>query len=1068
TPVELGAPKQRALLAVLLLHANEVVPANRLVDLVWGEDPPRTAPHSVQIYVSELRKAFDGNGEVIVTRRPGYALQIDTEAIDAHRFERLVGEATTAMANGDQASASAAAGAALRLWGGSPLVDFAYDEFAQREIERLTELHHRAVATLCELHVFEGRPLEAVPMLRDAVRDDPLREEPRRILMMALFAGGRQAEALREFRDYRDTLGEETGLDPSPELLRLEEQILLRDPSLAPVVESDVVSWSIERNPYKGLQAFGEADAGDFFGRDELIARLLVASTSPLTAVVGPSGSGKSSAVKAGLIPILREGALRGSHEWTVATLMPGRYPFAEFDAAMDRLSGAGNGRSDPTDDASIAKSMLRALPSESGIMLLVIDQFEELFTLTDETTRRAFLRNLIAAVEEPRQRIRILLTVRADFYDRPLLYPEFAELFTENVVNVIPLTPSGIEAAAVEPAQQVGVVFAPDLLAELVSDMTDQPGALPLFQYTLTELFDERGNSAMTLDGYRRIGGLSGALSRRADAVYSSLDPEEQAVTRDVFLRLVKPTDDRYTRRPVPVLDLEPIGDSVLVSTVLTRFGTERLLTFDRDSQTGAATVEVSHEALLSGWNRLADWLEEARLDLVELDGLMAGAAEWETVGRDPGYLLTGARLTDYEAWQETTALTLPPDAAAYLAESLELRTTEVAAEIERVEREHKATRRARVRLWGMLAAVVALVAVITFVILAAIANRPPLVVFGYQGNIGGWDQQMAAGVERASLDFGIEVDVVTGSDAGAVLAMQEMMEPPRDLALVGWGSLQAGENEQLALDHPDTRFVLLDIRPDQEMIDTHPNTSFSVFADHQGAFLAGVIAALMTETGKVGFIGGVNMPLIWDFEIGFVHGARFVDPDIEILGEYLTTHPDYSGFQSPKLAELSARSMYESGVDVIFPAAGASAVGAIYTANQVTEETGIHRWAIGVDYDVYQDWTSTEPMPGTAELPPFVELIPADLLPHILSSILKRTDVAFYVALEDYANGIFESGRRVFDVSNDGIGYSTTGGYIDHIVDEVDAIKLLVATGKIVVPTSQDIGIPEFALAP
>jgi basic membrane lipoprotein Med (substrate-binding protein (PBP1-ABC) superfamily)/DNA-binding SARP family transcriptional activator len=1048
-PVELGAPKQRAVLAVLLLHANEVVSADRLVDLVWGEDPPRTAAHSVQIYVSELRKAFEGNGEVIATRRPGYVLQTDVESIDARRFECLVGEATSALRDGVQAAASAAAGAAIGLWAGSPLADFVYDEFAQRDIERLTELHHRAVGVLCEVHVSEGRPLEAVPMLRDAVRDDPLREEPRRLLMLALFAGGRQAEALREFRDYRDTLADETGLDPSPDLLRLEEQILLRDPSLSPQIEESASAHTVERNPYKGLRAFGEADATDFFGRDELIERLLVASTSPLTAVVGPSGSGKSSVVRAGLVPILRQGAHSGSHDWTVVTLMPGRYPFAEFDAAIQRVSGSMTEASDPNDDTAIARSILRSLPTESELVLLVVDQFEELFTLTDELIRRAFLRNLVTAVDDPRRRIKVLLTIRADFYDRPLLYPEFAKLFTDNVVNVIPLTPAGIEAAAVGPAQQVGVGFAPDLLAELVSDMTDQPGALPLFQYTLTELFHERDNSTMTLAGYRRIGGLAGALSRRADAVYASLDPAEQEVVRDVLLRLVKPTEDRYMRRPVPVLELESIGDPAVVSTVVTRFGDERLLTFDRDSQTGAATCEVSHEALLSGWDRLATWLEDARFDLMQLDGLTTATAEWEIVGRDSGYLLTGAKLTDYEAWQESASIALPPDAAAYLDASLERRTAEEAGEAARLEDERKTSRRSRVRLWGMLAAIVALVALFTFVILTAASDRPPAVAFGYEGpGQGVWSDLMYDGVQRAAEDFDIEYSVTTGAQSGFGVPISEMLETDPELVLVGWGTVDQDAVQQVALENQDVKFALVDIMPyTEEEVDDRPNTSYSVFAEDEGSFLMGAIAASKTETGKIGFIGGLDAPFIWRFQAGYEAGARSVDPDIEIDSVYLARFPDFSGFGSPTLAELSARPMYESSVDVIFNAAGSSGHGIVGTAHLVTEETGIQRWMIGVDGDQYLNYMQ---MPAD----PVSGMDPADWAEHVLTSMLKRTDTVMYAVLEDYANGIFTPGIRVFNLENNGVAYATSGGYLDDIVPMLEILKRRITAGEIEIP--------------
>ncbi|MEN8113788.1 MAG: BTAD domain-containing putative transcriptional regulator [Actinomycetota bacterium] len=1059
-PIELGAPKQRAVLAVLLLHPNMVVSTDRLIVAVWGEDAPRTAEHSIQIYVSELRKAFDPDGEILVTQRPGYELRVDTESIDARRFERLVKDADAAQDRGDRPAAAALAAEAIGVWRDAPLVDFAYEDFAQREITRLEELRHRAVAILCESHVHGSKPLEAVPMLRDAIAGDPLREESRRLLMLALFAGGRQADALREFRNYRDTLAEETGLEPSPELLRLEEQILLRDPSLASAVEEVELPVPTERNPYKGLRAFDEGDASDFFGRDELIELLLIASATPLTAVVGPSGSGKSSVVRAGLIPSIRSGDIAGSEDWAVATLLPGRYPFAEFDSMMSRITGVGGSESDPADDASITRTVLRSLPSESAAMLLVIDQFEELFTLTDEITRRAFLRNLVTAIEEPRGRIRIVLTVRADFYDRPLLYPEFAKLFTDNVVNVIPLTPAGIEAAAIGPAQRVGVGFAPDLLAQLVSDMTDQPGALPLFQYTLTELFDERDGRSMTLAAYNRIGGLAGALSRRADAVYDSLGSDEQEMTRDVFLRLVKPTEDRYTRRPVAVLELERIGDAAVVSTVLTRFGEERLLTFDRDSMTGAATVEVSHEALLGGWGRLAQWLEDARFDLAELDGLMVGAAEWETVERDPGYLLSGARLTDYEAWAETTTLTLPPIAGAYLAESVAARRQADKAETERVEREERATRRARVRLWGMLAAVVALVSVVTFVVLTAIANRPPAVAYLFSAaGDEGFADDMNNAVDRAEVDFSLEIQRETATGAGIDIKLQEMIDDGATLILNGLASDGIADAGVVAQAHPDVHFVVPDAGRwfPPEFVEEYPNVSFPIFPVNEASFLIGVVAARTTESGVIGFIGGVDFPVIWEFQAGYEAGVEYVEQqtgeDIEVLMEYLTPGWDLGGFSVPSAGMEAAMGMHARGADVIFSAAGFSGYGATLAAVASSSETGIHRWHIGVDVDEYVIFEQVDP--EDLPFPPDVLPFPPDVvLQHILTSMIKTIGVSLYDAIEDYTKGDFVPGVREYGLAEGGVGYTTTGGYIDHLVPELEDLKDRVIAGEIPVP--------------
>ncbi len=273
---ELGPPKQRALLAILLLHAGEIVPIDRLIDLLWGESAPRTAAHSIQIYVSDLRKALEslgGGRQVLATRAPGYQLDTDPETIDARRFERLVEEGTRQLREGDPDGGAEALRTALRLWRGPALSDFAYEEFAQPYIRRFHDLHLDAIEQVAAAELEAGRAAEVVPMLDAAIREDPLRERSRELLMLALYRSGRHAEALRTYQQLRTTLVDELGLDPSPPLQRLQERILLHDPSLLPQPEQPAPEAS-HRNPYKGLRPFSEADAADFFGRDALVERL--------------------------------------------------------------------------------------------------------------------------------------------------------------------------------------------------------------------------------------------------------------------------------------------------------------------------------------------------------------------------------------------------------------------------------------------------------------------------------------------------------------------------------------------------------------------------------------------------------------------------------------------------------------------------------------------------------------------------------------------------------------------------------------------------------------------------
>lgn len=229
-PLPLGAHKQRALLALLLLRRGEVVSADRLIDELWGEQPPRTATKSLQVHVSHLRKAL-GDG-VLETRGRGYVLQVDREQVDVERFERLLEEGREALAVGEARSAAEILRQALALWRGPALADIAYEPFAQTEIARLEELRLAALEERIEADLALGRHAELVPELEALVREHPLRERLRAQLMVALYRSGRQAEALDAYRQARSALIDELGLEPSRELQELERSILTQDPQL--------------------------------------------------------------------------------------------------------------------------------------------------------------------------------------------------------------------------------------------------------------------------------------------------------------------------------------------------------------------------------------------------------------------------------------------------------------------------------------------------------------------------------------------------------------------------------------------------------------------------------------------------------------------------------------------------------------------------------------------------------------------------------------------------------------------------------------------------------------------
>ncbi|HEX6400536.1 MAG TPA: BTAD domain-containing putative transcriptional regulator, partial [Actinomycetota bacterium] len=468
------------------------------------------------------------------------------------------------------------------------------------------------------------------------------------------------------------------------------------------------------RNPYKGLRPFGEADAGDFFGRAELVDRLIARLNEPgpgsrFLSVVGPSGSGKSSVVRAGLVPAIRAGALADGGSVLVSELFPGTHPFDELEVALLRLSARPIPRlRDRLEEGSrgLLEVVGDAFPEESEVVV-VVDQFEEVFTLTrDVREREAFLEALRVASADPASRIRVIVTLRADFFDRPLATPRFGELLGRRTETVTPLTPDELEQAIRGPAERVGVPPEPGLVAEIVADVVHQPGALPLLQYALTELFERREDERLRLEPYVAMGGVAGAVSARADRLYEASGPEGRRAIRQVLLRLVtlgegrQDTRRRVVRSELDVLDIDPEA----VDGVLEAYGRHRLLTFDREPTTREPTVEIAHEALLTSWNRLRNWIDEAREGLrLERQVAQAGA-EWRGAERDRSFLLRGARLDQASTWAESTDLAVGSHEREFLKASVEHRDEERAEEEERRAREDQVERRSRSRLRALV----------------------------------------------------------------------------------------------------------------------------------------------------------------------------------------------------------------------------------------------------------------------------------------------------------------------------------------------------------------------------
>ncbi len=970
TEVRLGAPKLRAVLGVLVANRRSVVSTDQLIDALWGAEVAPNRQNALWVHVSNLRKTLKPEvepaapmPEILKTVAPGYTLNSEAIEVDADVFERLLVEGR-ALVDSDPAAASIVLAEALALWRGPAYADFTYEPWAQADISRLEELRLEAVETRIDADLRRGAARHIIGELEGLVRLHPTRERLAGSLMLALHRAGRAPEALRVYQGLRGRLAEDSGIEPSAVLQRLEHQIVVADPTLddareggdtglsvrgyeirhriaktatgalyqafqpaigrevvikvngaeladdpvfvrdfdrlaqaiarlehphvvplydywrepgaaylvlrqvtghtlAARIESgplpsselarlvdhvgaalaathrsglahgdintdniliddaghayltgfdmatakldgaakldeapggvvavttsthradvaafaDVVAQAatgrsgditdllvgldgrlaellssahdvtdatplaldaaalrssvmevlsgeragpptvVDENPYKGLRSFSTADAPDFFGRERFVERLVarLGRGGPMgrfVAVVGPSGSGKSSVVKAGLIPALRGNAAPGSSDWFAIEMVPGRSPFDQLESALlgvavrppsslfEQMQG----------NRAIQRAVDRVLPSPDSTLVIVVDQFEELFTQTapDEAVR--FLDALVDATTDEHGRIRFVVTLRADFYDRPLRHRGVGELLRNGTELLTPMSPEDVERAISGPAERVGAVCDPALTSELITAVVDRPAALPLLQYTLAELFERRSGNRLEINAYRKMGGVSGALVQRAEAIFQSLHPDEQRAAREVFLRLVTVGDGvGDTRRRVLMSDLLSLGEGRHVARITEQFGRHRLLGFDRDPVSRGATVEIAHEAMITAWERLGGWIEESRLDVHAERRLAEAATEWINHASDPAFLMVGNRLARFDGW-----LTEPP--VGLTAEQRDFLQLSGVAEAERraardAERERSAALRRRSKVLVAMAAIMALV---------------------------------------------------------------------------------------------------------------------------------------------------------------------------------------------------------------------------------------------------------------------------------------------------------------------------------------------------------------------
>lgn len=676
-PVQINSRPAQSLLAYLIINAGRAFRREKLAGLFWPDTSDENARNNLRQALWRVRKSLEAN-----TGEPLFLVDEITVAFNASAEYRLdVIELETAIK--DDISLPRLIDT-VSLYEGELLPGF-YDDWIVLERERLNAVFEARMGMLISRLVEHQNWLEAIEWGERWISLGGAPEPAYRGLMMAHAARGDLSGMATAYRRCEEAMRNDLGLAPSESTRSLFEQLksggkvpvnpMRREKShtASPVIEEAPVPG---KPPYRGLQHYNEADAEYFFGREQLtglIERYLKEGQSFIS-IVGASGSGKSSLARAGLIPALagKPAADNPSFDpniWKVVLINPTAHPLEalatginqnlkadirssdlrnnrqEIHAILQKIIGAGAGQDKP-------KARNRNVPKKEPLSLLIIvDQFEELFTLCmDETERRAFINLLLDFTDpNPGHRIHVVITLRADFYANCGQYPKLRQALTRTQVYMGPMSTEEIRRVIEGPARYGGWTFEPGLVELILRDVSREPGMLPLLSHALLETWHKRKGRTLTLEGYVKSGGVRGAIARTAETVFNiQLSSDQRQIAKNIFLRLSHLGEGTEgTRRRVMQAELVPAArDASAVQAVLNILADARLLTIDEES------VEVAHEALITEWSRLHNWLIEDREGLRLHRHLTEASQAWQELDRDPAELYQGTRLSQALEW--------------------------------------------------------------------------------------------------------------------------------------------------------------------------------------------------------------------------------------------------------------------------------------------------------------------------------------------------------------------------------------------------------------------------------
>ncbi|MDX2090499.1 MAG: protein kinase [Kofleriaceae bacterium] len=532
------------------------------------------------------------------------------------------------------------------------------------EIDHLTDiwacgvLLHRMICGRHPLHPLDGNQLVVTAMLE---------------LPMPSMAEAAPADVPRELIQIVDRC-----LLKQKELRYQSAKELLE--ALAPFMPGRrTTELQIDESPYAGLSSFQENDAGKFFGRNREIAAMVTRIRDrPLMAVVGPSGVGKSSFVRAGLVPALK----RSGENWETLVIRPGRKPIESLAGVISPMVATAANLADEMDEQSKLVERLRKEPGHLGHvlrgrsrrdnrkLLLFIDQFEELFTqVADEEERKAFMASLSACADDATSPLRVVVSVRADFLDRVSEDPQFLAELTQGLFFLGAPSREGLREAITQPAELAGFKYENDTIVEdMLVHLSTTPGALPLLQFAASQLWEARDKARrqLTMSAYNAMGGVTGALASHADRVVQELGSQKHALVRAILLRLVTP---ERTRAIVPLAELRELSREVgEVQRLVDQMVDARLLVVQTLEGGKGSTVEIVHESLVQNWPALRRWLDENQDDAELVDQLRTAARQWHAKGGDVGLLWRGEMADEAKRFKKRFKGTLSDVERAFL----------------------------------------------------------------------------------------------------------------------------------------------------------------------------------------------------------------------------------------------------------------------------------------------------------------------------------------------------------------------------------------------------------------